>query len=293
MPKLTTQQRQNILINYGLVYINWGKEDQRRLAPTRGGATITITPTYRDIDYDGSKGKEKGMQILESVAATATVPLMDMSMENLALLMPYATLTGDGIGTPYKLTVKSSNIGLVQDSAYLDNITIFGKKLGGNYVKVTLHSAMNEGAFTLTAAPKAEGVVNMEIHAHWDAEDDTKDLVEIEDVETISDDSTPPTATTVPDDGATSVVVSSNLTATFSEAIRQSDIHAGNFILVKVSDGSVVSGDLSYEPATKTVTFDPTSNLEAGTAYLWLISNVRDLAGNKMTPKTVNFTTAA
>lgn len=290
--KLTQKQRENIQIDYGLVYLNYGEAGQRRLAPTKGGGAVTVTPTYRDIEYDGSKGKEKGMQVIDSVDAMMTVPLMDTSMENIAFSMPYATLTGDGGATPYKITVKSSNIGILPDAAYLTNITLFAKVIGGGYKKITLFNPMNEGAFSLSAAPKAEGVINLEVHAHWDAEDDTVDLCEIEDIETITDDTTPPTVVTVPADTDTAVVVSSNLTATFSEDIRQGDIHSGNFILMKASDGTVVEGTMTYTPATKTATFDPTSNLAANTDYIWLITNVRDLAGNKMVTVAVNFTTA-
>ena len=198
------------------------------------------------------------MQVIDSVDAMMAVPLMDTSMENIAFAMPYATPTGDGGATPYKVTVKSSNIGIMPD----------------------------------TAARKAEGVINLEVHAHWDAEDDAVDLCEIEDIETITDDTTPPTVVTVPADTDTAVVVSSNLTATFSEDIRQGDIHSGNLILMKASDGTVVEGTMTYTPATKTATFDPTSDLAANTDYIWLITNVRDLAGNKMVTVAANFKTA-
>ena len=289
---ITKAQRENIQIDYGLVYVDYAETSQRRLAPTRGGATVAITPTYRDIEYDGSKGKEKGMQVLDSVDVVANIPLMDIGMENLAIALPYATLTGDGSSTPYKLTVKSANIGVLPSTAYLINITVFAKLIGGMYKKITLFSPMNEGAFSLAAVPKGEGVVNLEIHAHWDADDDTKDLVEIEDIETITDDTTPPTVITVPADTDTAEVVSNNLTATFSEDVRQGDITADNLVLIKVTDGTVVAGALTYTPATKTATFDPTTNLDTSTAYIWLISGVRDLAGNKMVTVAVNFTTA-
>jgi len=289
---ITQQQKENIQIDYGLVYVNFGVAGERRLAPTRGGGTFVVTPTYRDIEFDGTKGKEKGMQILDSVTASLTVPLMDTSMENLALAMPYATLAGNGGDTPYTLTMESSAIGVVPNSAYFANITLFAKVIGGGYKKITLYNPMNEGAFSFAAAPKSEGIINMEIQAHWDSEDDDADLYKIEDVATIGADTTPPTVVTVPDDAASAVAVSANLTATFSEAVRQGDINSNNFVLVKASDGTIVAGTLAYTSGTYLVTFDPTTNLDASTAYIWMITNVRDLAGNKMAPKIVNFATA-
>jgi len=150
---------------------------------------------------------------------------------------------------------------------------------------------MTENDFSLAAAPKAEGVVTLEVHAHWDAKNDDSDLYDIEDVGTISADTTGPTVTTDPADTDDDVAVSSNLTATFDEDIRQGDIKADNFTLIKASDGTEVTGTLTYSSANRTATFDPTESLAKSTDYIWIITNVRDLAGNKMAKKVVNFKT--
>jgi len=284
--RLTQVQIENIQIDYGLVYINYGETEERQLAPTRGGGTFTVTKNIREIEYDGRKGKTKGMQVVDEINAMLSVPLLCASMDNLALAMPWATYS-DG-----KLSAESGNLGVIQDSAYLTNVTLFAKVIGGGYKKITLYNAMTENDFSLAAAPKAEGVITLEVHAHWNAEDDTADLYDIEDVGTISADTTGPAVTTDPDDAETGVAISSNLTATFDEDIRQGDIKADNFTLIKASDGTEITGTLTYSAATKTAKFDPTSNLEAATAYIWIIANVRDLAGNKMAKKVVNFQTA-
>ena len=283
---LTQEQIENIQIDYGLVYINYGGIGEKQLAPTRGGGTFSVTKNIREIEYDGRKGKTKGMQVVDEINATLSVPLLCASMDNLALAMPWATYANG------KLSAKSADLGVIKDSAYLSNITMFAKVIGGGYKKITLYNAMAENDFSLAAAPKAEGVIQLEVSAHWDAEDDAADLYDIEDVENISADTTGPTVTTEPDDTDTGVSVSSNLTATFSEDVRQGDIKSDNFTLIKAGDGSIVDGTLTYSAATKTATFEPTSNLSASTNYIWIIANVRDLAGNKMAKKVVNFQTA-
>ena len=284
---LTQEQIENIQIDYGIVFVNYGEVDEKQLAPTRGGGTFTVTKNIREIEYDGRKGKTKGMQVVDEINAMLSIQLLDTSMENLALAMPWATYS-DG-----KLSAKSSNLGVIQDSAYLSNITMFAKVVGGGYKKITLYEAMTENDFSLAAAPKAEGVVTLEVHAHWDAKNDDTDLYDIEDVGAISADTTGPTVTaTDPDDAETDVEASTSLVATFSEDIRQGDIKADNFTLIKASDGTEVTGTLTYSSATKTVTFKPQSNLTASTDYIWIITNVRDLAGNKMAKKVVNFKTA-
>ncbi len=283
---LTQEQIENIQIDYGIVYINYDEVGERQLAPTRGGGTFSVTKNIRDIEYDGRRGKTKGMQVIDEVNAMMSVPLLCASMDNLALAMPWATYSNG------KLSAKSSDFGVIQEGAYLSNITMFAKVVGGGYKKITLYNAMTENDFSLAAAPKSEGVITLEVHAHWDAEDDTADLYDIEDVEGIGADTTGPNITTDPADAETGVSVSTNLTATFDEDIRQSDIRSDNFTLIKASDGTEVAGTLTYSPATKTATFDPTSNLAANTDYIWIIANVRDLAGNKITKTVVNFKTA-
>jgi hypothetical protein len=282
---LTQEQIENIQIDYGIVYVNFGVTGERQLAPTRGGGTFTVTKNIRDIEFDGRKGKTKGVQVVDEVNAMLSVPLLDTSMDNLALAMPWATYSGG------KISGKSGNLGVIPDSAYIENITCFAKVIGGGYKQITLYNAMAENDFSLAAVPKSEGVINLEVHAHWDAEDDTVDLYDVQDVETISGDVVVPTVITVPDDAETDVDVTSNLTATFSEDIRQGDIKDDNFTLIK-ADGTEVAGTLTYTPANKTATFDPTSDLDASADYIWIISNVRDIAGNKITKTVVNFTTA-
>lgn len=283
---LTQQQIENIQIDYGMVYVNFGEVGERLLGPTRGGGEFTVSKNVRDIEFDGSRGKSKGMQVVDEVNAMLTAANLDTSMDELALAMPYATYSGGVI------SCKSSNVGVIPNSAYLSNVTMFAKVVGGGYKKIVLYNAMSESDFTLNAAPKAEGSVSLEIYAHWDPLDDTKDLYDVQDTPTLGADTTKPTVSTVPVDADTGIGVSTNLTAEFSEDIKQGDIDSNYFILIKASDGSIIAGDLSYIAGTKTATFNPTSDLEAATDYIWMISNVKDLAGNKMDPVVVNFTTA-
>lgn len=283
---LTTQQIEDVQIDYGIVYINFGEVGERLLGPARGGGTFKATRTLRDIEYDGAKGKSMGMQVIDDINASLAIVSLNTSMDELSMAMPYATYAAS------KITCASANVGVVPTSAYLANVTMFAKTIGGDYKKIVLFNAMNESEFSLAAKPKGEGEVSLEVFAHWNAADDTDNLFTIEDVETIGADAAAPTVITVPADADINVVVTSNLTATFNEDIRQQDITTDNFILIKASDGTIVAGVLTYTLGTKTATFNPTASLDAGTAYIWTITNVRDLAGNKMVAVAKNFTTA-
>lgn len=97
-----------------------------------------------------------------------------------------------------------------------------------------------------------------------------------------------------PLDGAETALVGDNVTWTFNNAIRLSDISEANFMVVE-DDGSVVDGALSIDAAHKVVTFNPTANLDASTAYIAIATiGVHDIYGQVLAANSVtNFTTTA
>ncbi|MHB1651390.1 MAG: major tail protein [Desulfitobacteriaceae bacterium] len=108
-------------------------------------------------------------------------------------------------------------------------------------------------------------------------------------------DTTPPTLTsTTPINNAVTVAVGTTYQWLFSEAILPSTVIPGNFFLVKDTDGTLVAGLLSQSPDQKTITFTPSANLAATTAYRAIATiGVKDLAGNALAAPQVNkFTTA-
>ncbi len=99
------------------------------------------------------------------------------------------------------------------------------------------------------------------------------------------------TVTTNPADGASSVAVDANITWTFSNEIRPSDVSAANFTVTK-NDGTAVAGTLSY--ANKVVTFNPTSDLDTSSTYIAIATiGVHDIYGQALAANSViNFATA-
>lgn len=113
-------------------------------------------------------------------------------------------------------------------------------------------------------------------------------------VPTVGADTTAPTVTVVPADGATSVAVGNNIVWTFSEAIQEHTVNSANFFVMAASAGTLVAGNLSLDATKKIVTFNPTTDLTAATAYIAVVTtNVKDLSGNSLAANSVtNFTTA-
>ena len=111
-----------------------------------------------------------------------------------------------------------------------------------------------------------------------------------------SDTAAPTVMGTSPVAGATGVAVSTNVTATFSEAMNTSTITSDTFTLK--AGTTTVPASLAPNSTGSTVTLDPTSDLAAGTIYTATIkggsTGVKDVAGNALaTDKTWTFTTAA
>lgn len=93
-------------------------------------------------------------------------------------------------------------------------------------------------------------------------------------------DVTPPTVTAVaPASGAVNVVVGTNVTATFSEAMNPASITTDNFMLMQ---GAIhINGTVSY--AGNTLTFNPSVDLEGGELFTATVfTGVEDAAGNNL-----------
>ncbi|MFC0485625.1 CBM96 family carbohydrate-binding protein [Pseudarthrobacter scleromae] len=110
-------------------------------------------------------------------------------------------------------------------------------------------------------------------------------------------DTAAPTVTgTSPADGATGTAVSTNVTATFSEAMNTSTITSDTFTLK--TGTTAVSAAVTYSGTGNTATLNPGTDLAAGTTYTATVkggsTGVKDAAGNALaSDKTWSFTTAA
>lgn len=104
----------------------------------------------------------------------------------------------------------------------------------------------------------------------------------------------PTIASTLPAAAAVGVAVSATFAWTFSEAILAASVIAGNFFIFADVAGTLVAGTLSQNAAKTVITFTPTANLTATTAYRAVATaDVSDLSNNKLAGTDVRkFTTA-
>ena len=107
-------------------------------------------------------------------------------------------------------------------------------------------------------------------------------------------DTTPPAVVTKsPAAGATGVAPDTDVSATFSEAVKT--VTGTTFKLKNTATAVVVPATVSLDPTTNTVaTLHPDAPLDAGTKYTaTLTAGIQDLAGNKLTATSWTFTTGA
>jgi len=98
-----------------------------------------------------------------------------------------------------------------------------------------------------------------------------------------------------PDDLSSGVPTFRKPTATFDRAMNAATINSSSFQLKEQGAVQLVNGTVSYDPATHTATFKPTSELLVGTTYVATITTaVRDTSGTTLAaPYTFSFATAS
>jgi hypothetical protein len=109
--------------------------------------------------------------------------------------------------------------------------------------------------------------------------------------DTSAADTVPPSVTgRSPAPNATGVATSTNVTATFSEAVQAATV---SFTLTGPGGTAVVAA-VSYDAASRTATLNPNADLAPSTGYTATVSGARDTAGNQMTgPTSWTFTTGS
>lgn len=185
---MKTKQRkvdvENIQIDHGIVFRNYGLETQKLLAPIRGGSTFKVERTIRQIEFDGQGGKTKGTEVIDDENATISAKTLNASLDSLSMALPGASITKDKSGEISK--IESSDLGLISDENYNDNITMFCKTSKGDYLKISIFDAMADNGLEFAAVQKAEGEIQLDFAAHHSYEDETKKIYSIERIQSIT-----------------------------------------------------------------------------------------------------------
>lgn len=177
---LTQTQLDKIVIDEGLIYLDDGLASEVLLGPCRGGGEFSATATYRDIEFDGKRGKTKGLKVIEEMNAMLKVTILDHDQQLMGKLIPFV----DVAITPFAIT--SAVPGVVPATKFFTNVVMYAKTIDGEYKKITLYNPLNEAPYNINAKPKSESEFALEFHAHWDPITITNDLYKVEEVAAIT-----------------------------------------------------------------------------------------------------------
>ncbi|MEQ4489674.1 MAG: hypothetical protein AAC990_04845 [Dehalococcoides mccartyi] len=160
---LTTETKENIVFGPGEVLINYNEDTGvgTPVGATRGGGEFNLNRTLRQITVDGQRGPWKGSQIMDNVAPTLTVRMLEITKSNLLAAIAGAVEDADG------------NIvgGDVADASYLDNVTIVGEDANGNDFIFILYNALPSSINAFTLPDKGEIVSEVVFSGHFDPTD--------------------------------------------------------------------------------------------------------------------------
>lgn len=163
LKRLTKNDIDKIQIDEGIVVVNYKETDQKILGPTRGGVECTITPSIRDIEFDGRRGKTKGLQVKDGEDAELKVSTLCCSLENLKFALRGTTSSTTSIEQN-----EESGFGLIKDEEYVKNVAVVTMMLDGTFKVLIIKNAMHEGAFSFKANSKAENEHALDFFAHYD-----------------------------------------------------------------------------------------------------------------------------
>ena len=130
------------------------------LGATRGGGEFHVTRETRDPDIDGKRYAYKGGSFVDSADAYLNTTLVEVTPENIKVLLG----TGDATTSGKKTTIKMRTA--IDADDYLTNICWAGDLSDGRLVLIVLKNALNTADFTLTYKDKDEGTLAAEFHAH-------------------------------------------------------------------------------------------------------------------------------
>ena len=165
---LVAEQIEKILLDTGAVYI-----DGQLIAPCEGDNTFVVTPTYRDIPYNGMPGPTKGLKRITGETAVLTIHPKGLTQTMLEYALPGI------INTAGKLS-SGGGRRVIEDTEY-HTVQLIGNTKDALTKVITIYNALANNGLSLTLAEDAETVLELVFEASYDPTDLTSPIYDIED----------------------------------------------------------------------------------------------------------------
>jgi len=165
--------------------------------------------------------------------------------------------------------------------------------------EITFDAVIDNSKQLITIAPNSDFSSEQVIYVHIGAtvEDYSGNAITASSVTFTAADETAPTVAFVPPDATNCVPISSNVTLTFSEAVRNpdddsaiTDSNVGNLITLEyTSDGTPVAFTATIDSDKKVITVNPDSDFVSGEVVNVAIESVEDFSDNVMSATSGTF----
>lgn len=164
----TNQSAERFIIDAGAIYFNTtftagAFTGGELLGATSGGNEFVVQQEIRQIEVDGTKGRTKGLQIINFQNPTLTVNLKEMTAKNLSM-----ALTGGEINTADTKYDIITSKGVVDSKDYIKNITLVGKMTDGKDVVIVVENVLSIEGLEMTFEDNNEVVIPVAFAGHYD-----------------------------------------------------------------------------------------------------------------------------
>lgn len=145
------------------------------LGATRGGSSFTIEQEIREMEVDGARGPVKGGRRITMVKASLNVNFIEHTLANLKRML----VGSDSAVFNINWDAITRDL-VIADADFLADVTIVGQVSGtSDAMGIKLINGIADNNFELSFADKDEGVIAMNLVAHFDpavigADDDTE-----------------------------------------------------------------------------------------------------------------------
>lgn len=160
---VTSTTTNNLIIDSGAVYLDYGESGEVLLGATRGGNTFSITTEYREMEFDGSRGPVVGGRRITRVDTKLTANIVEFSPELIQYALPGSTETDN---TTYMTIARALQLATTDHHT---NVAIVGESSGAPSVPVVCRvlNPIVDGGFEMAFADKDETVLTLEFSGHF------------------------------------------------------------------------------------------------------------------------------
>ena len=154
-------------LDAGYVVVDFGEAGERSLGATRGGGTLNLGASLRDMPVDGAISDYiKGFVRRNKINPTLTVNLLECSVDNWMNIIGGAN-KADFPASPATKTHDLITLGEIQDSDYLTNVTWIGSIAGKTEkLMIQLENVLGDPNISLSTADKDEMVITATFRGH-------------------------------------------------------------------------------------------------------------------------------